>query len=118
MGFAVVEPSVFLILCVPSPPVLYRACCSFVMFALSVAYYGVTLALGTLAGSLHLNFFLTAVAELPGTLHTGLDARCRAATSPARLTGPGVHPSSDCASRSHLTLPTYLSECPGGSRPD
>ncbi|KAG2430141.1 hypothetical protein HXX76_010240 [Chlamydomonas incerta] len=41
---------------------------SFVMFALSVAYYGVTLALGTLAGSLHLNFFLTSVAELPGYL--------------------------------------------------
>ncbi|KAG2486334.1 hypothetical protein HYH03_015038 [Edaphochlamys debaryana] len=40
----------------------------FVMFALSVAYYGVTLALGSLAGSLHANFMLTAAAELPGYL--------------------------------------------------
>ncbi|GLI66645.1 hypothetical protein VaNZ11_010487, partial [Volvox africanus] len=41
----------------------------FVLFSLSVSYYGVTLALGSLvAGSLHLNFFLTAAAELPGYL--------------------------------------------------
>ncbi|GIL76575.1 hypothetical protein Vretifemale_6080 [Volvox reticuliferus] len=41
----------------------------FVLFTLSVSYYGVTLALGSLVeGSLHLNFFLTAAAELPGYL--------------------------------------------------
>ncbi|KXZ46396.1 hypothetical protein GPECTOR_44g71 [Gonium pectorale] len=40
-----------------------------VLFAVSVAYFGVTLALGSLVGgSLHANFALTAAAELPGYL--------------------------------------------------
>lgn len=35
------------------------------MLVISISYYGITLALGDLAGSLHVNFTLTALAELP-----------------------------------------------------
>lgn len=37
----------------------------YIMFVVAISYYGITLALGNLAGSLHLNFFLTALAEMP-----------------------------------------------------
>ncbi len=49
----------------PATRPLLLSCC-FIMFALSIAYFGVTLALGALAGSLHLNFFLTAVRAAGG----------------------------------------------------
>lgn len=43
----------------------------FIMFSLSVAYFGISLALGTLSGSLRLNFLLMAAAELPAYLVGG-----------------------------------------------
>lgn len=52
----------------PATRPLLLSCC-FIMFALSIAYFGVTLALGALAGSLHLNFFLTAVRAAWGPAH-------------------------------------------------
>ncbi|EFJ43631.1 hypothetical protein VOLCADRAFT_119010 [Volvox carteri f. nagariensis] len=65
---AVATTGLFAVLAHPVTRCLLLSTC-FVLFALSVSYYGVTLALGSLvAGSLHLNFFLTAAAELPGYL--------------------------------------------------
>ncbi|GLC42494.1 hypothetical protein PLESTB_001104300 [Pleodorina starrii] len=65
---ATADVGLFTALSYPATRRLLLSTC-FVLFALSVSYYGVTLALGSLVeGSLHANFFLTAAAELPGYL--------------------------------------------------